>query len=73
VKTKVLIIGTRAIGGFYGSLLAKAGTEVAVVCRSDYEHVKQHGFIINSHALGAWTFTPSQVLQNTAEYKGTAD
>ena len=63
MTTKVLIIGTGAIGAFYGALLAKAGAEVAVVCRSDYEQVKQHGFSINSHALGTWTFTPSQVLK----------
>jgi 2-dehydropantoate 2-reductase len=73
VTNKVLIIGAGAIGGFYGSLLAKAGAEVAVVCRSDYEHVKQHGFTINSHTLGTWTFTPSQVLKNPSEYKGSAD
>ena len=70
---KVLIIGTGAIGGFYGALLAKAGAEVSVVCRSDYEHVKQHGFIIDSHILGTWTFTPSQVLSNAADFKGVAD
>jgi 2-dehydropantoate 2-reductase len=73
VTTKVLIIGTGAIGGFYDSLLAKAGADVAVVCRSDYEPVKQHGFIIDSSTLGTWTFIPSQVLSNAADYKGTAD
>lgn len=73
MTTKVLIIGTGAIGAFYGALLAKAGAEVAVVCRSDYEQVKQHGFSINSHALGAWTFTPSKVLKSAADYQGTAD
>ena len=73
VPPKVLVIGTGAIGGFYGSLLAKAGADVAVVCRSDYTHVKQHGFIIDSHMLGTWAFKPSQVLKNAAEYKGTAD
>ena len=73
VTNKMLIIGTGAIGGFYGSLLAKAGAEVAVVCRSDYEHVKQHGFNIDSHALGTWIFTPSQVLKSIADYKDTAD
>lgn len=43
---KVLVIGAGAIGAFYGSLLTKAETEVSVVCRSDYDQVKQHGFII---------------------------
>ncbi len=73
MTTKVLIIGTGAIGAFYGALLAKAGAEVAVVCRSDYEQVKQHGFSINSHTLGTWTFTPSNVLKSAADYQGTAD
>lgn len=70
---KVLVIGAGAIGAFYGSLLAKAGAEVSVVCRSDYDQVKQHGFIIDSHPLGGWNFTPAQVLKNAADFKGTAD
>ncbi|MDD5320945.1 MAG: 2-dehydropantoate 2-reductase [Methylococcales bacterium] len=73
MTSKVLIVGAGAIGGFYAALLAKAGAEVSVVCRSDYEHVKQQGFIIDSRILGAWAFTPSQVLNNAADYKGTAD
>ena len=73
MTTKVLIIGAGAIGGFYGSLLAKAGAEVAVVCHSDYDHVKQQGFIIESHTLGTWTFKPSHVLKSAADYQDTAD
>ncbi len=70
---KVLVIGAGAIGGFYGSLLAKAGADVSVVCRSDYAHVKQHGFAINSEVLGSWNFMPSQVLQQAGDYEGPAD
>jgi len=70
---KVLIIGAGAIGGFYGALLAKAGADVSVVCRSDYAHVQHHGFVINSDQLGCWNFMPTQVLQNAADFKGTAD
>ncbi|WP_340122925.1 2-dehydropantoate 2-reductase [Methylobacter svalbardensis] len=70
---KVLVIGAGAIGAFYGALLAKAGAEVSVVCRSDYAQVKQHGFIIDSHPLGRWHFTPAQVLKNAADFEGTAD
>ncbi|WAK01720.1 ketopantoate reductase family protein [Methylobacter sp. YRD-M1] len=73
MSSRILIIGAGAIGAFYGALLAKAGADVSVVCRSDYEHVKQHGFIINSDDLGSWTFTPSQVLKNAANFKGKAD
>jgi len=70
---KILVVGAGAIGGFYGSLLAKAGADVSVVCRSDYAHVKQQGFAIRSKVLGAWNFMPSQVVQNASDFKGVAD
>lgn len=73
MSSKILVIGAGAIGAFYGALLAKAGADVSVVCRTDYEHVRQHGFIINSNDLGRWHFTPSQVLKNAADFKGKAD
>ncbi len=37
------IIGTGAIGGYYGAKLAHADQEVHFLLRSDYEYVKQHG------------------------------
>lgn len=73
MTSNVLVIGAGAVGAFYGSLLAQAGAEVSVICRSDYDQVKQHDFIINSQALGRWNFTPAQVLKNAAEIKGTPD
>jgi len=72
-QDKTLIIGTGAIGSFYGALLQKAGTDVSVVCRSDYATVKQHGFKINSNELGNWIFTPSQVVRSASDYQGQAD
>lgn len=72
-QDKILIIGTGAIGGFYGALLAKAGADVSVVCRSDYDIVKKQGYTIQSEELGEWTFTPSQIVKSAADYKGTAD
>ncbi|MGG6297578.1 putative 2-dehydropantoate 2-reductase [Leptolyngbya sp. AN02str] len=42
------IIGTGALGGFYGARLQQAGLEVHYLLRSDYEHVRQHGLIIES-------------------------
>lgn len=73
MSDKVLIVGAGAIGGFYGGLLAKAGAEVAVVCRSEYDAVKRQGYRIDSVALGSWQFRPSRVLRNAAEYQGQAD
>ncbi|MBE9209566.1 putative 2-dehydropantoate 2-reductase [Nostoc sp. LEGE 06077] len=45
---KYAIIGTGALGGFYGAKLQKAGLDVHFLLKSDYEHVSQHGLIIES-------------------------
>ena len=42
------IIGTGAIGGFYGGRLAKAGRTVRFLLHSDYEYVCQHGLQVDS-------------------------
>ena len=45
---RVLIVGTGAIGGFYGGKLAQIGARVAALCRSDYEIVKAKGIRVKS-------------------------
>ena len=52
------IVGTGALGGFYGAKLQKAGLEVNFLLRSDYERVKKHGLIVESPE---GDFTLSQV------------
>jgi 2-dehydropantoate 2-reductase len=42
------ILGTGALGGFYGARLCRAGMDVHFLLRSDYEHVRQHGLVIDS-------------------------
>ena len=42
------VIGTGAIGGFYGGRLAHAGRTVRFLLHTDYEYVKQHGLRIDS-------------------------
>jgi 2-dehydropantoate 2-reductase len=42
------IIGTGAIGGFYGACLQRAGYEVHFLLNRDFNHVSQHGLIIES-------------------------
>lgn len=73
MTVRVLVIGAGAVGAFYGALLAQAGAEVSVVCRSDYTQVKQHDFLINSQALGRWNFTPANVLRDVSDFRGTPD
>jgi 2-dehydropantoate 2-reductase len=42
------ILGTGALGGFYGARLARAGVDVHFLLHSDYEHVRQHGLVVKS-------------------------
>ncbi|MBE9128269.1 MULTISPECIES: putative 2-dehydropantoate 2-reductase [unclassified Coleofasciculus] len=42
------VIGTGAIGGFYGACLQNAGQEVHFLLRRDYEYVRHHGLVISS-------------------------
>lgn len=70
--TKVLVIGTGAIGGFYGGKLSQAGAQVSVVCRSDYEVVKRQGISIKS-ILGNFQFNPHEVLKDVKDYHDEAD
>lgn len=42
------VIGTGAIGGYYGAKLARAGQEVHFLLHSDYEYVKANGLQVDS-------------------------
>ncbi len=47
-EKSIAIIGTGAVGGYYGGLLQQAGADVHFLLNSDYEHVRQHGLRIES-------------------------
>ena len=42
------VIGTGAIGGFYGARLARSGQEVHFLLHSDYDYVREHGLQVDS-------------------------
>ena len=42
------IVGTGAIGGYYGGRLAESGQEVHFLLHSDYEYVRDHGLRVDS-------------------------
>jgi len=48
MKLKYAIIGTGALGGFYGGLMAQSGLDVHFLFHSDVEHVRQHGLKVES-------------------------
>ena len=61
--TKILTIGTGAIGAFYGAKLAQSGAQLHCLCRSDFKEVSQNGFEIKS-TLGDFNFKPKKIYQN---------
>jgi 2-dehydropantoate 2-reductase len=67
MKPRILVVGTGAIGGFYGGKLAQAGASVTTLCRSDYELVKSKGIAVTS-TLGNFHFTPEKVIRDLGEY-----
>lgn len=72
-KPSVLIVGAGAIGALYGSVLARQGAKVSVVCRSDYEVVSRNGYTIKSKILGDHVFKPERVLRNVGDCKPSPD
>tara|TARA_E500000178_G_scaffold319928_1_gene342621 strand:+ start:737 stop:1654 length:918 start_codon:yes stop_codon:yes gene_type:complete len=58
-----LIIGSGAIGSFYGYKLSKSATIISVLARSNYEHIKKNGIIIRLPDQTEETFTPNYVLK----------
>jgi 2-dehydropantoate 2-reductase len=60
------ILGTGALGGFYGARLQQAGLEVHFLVHSDYEQVHQHGLVIESPD-GDFTLPQVNAYQNVKE------
>lgn len=60
---RIGVIGTGAIGGFYGLLLAKAGHDVHFLLRSEYAAVAEQGLRLNSSVHGALTLAPAQAYR----------
>ena len=65
-KRRYAIIGTGAVGGFYGARLARAGLDVHFLLHSDYEHVRRHGLAIES-VEGDFTLPRVQAYAHAAE------
>ena len=42
------VVGTGALGGFYGGMLAKSGADVHFLFRSDYEKIQKNGLRVDS-------------------------
>ncbi len=60
------IIGTGAIGGYYGARLDKAGFEVHFLLHTDYQYVVDHGLTIDS-CDGNFMLPSPKVYDSTAK------
>lgn len=71
--SSVLVVGAGAVGALFGSALARQGTEVSVVCRSDFGVVERDGYDITSALLGNHIFRPHRVYRDVADCRSPPD
>jgi 2-dehydropantoate 2-reductase len=64
-KRTYAVVGLGAVGGYYGAKLAAAGHEVHFLARSDLEHVRRHGLIVES--------SDGDIVLTDASVHGSAD
>ena len=66
-KPRIGVIGTGAIGGFYGVMLARAGYDVHFLLRSEYAAVQQNGIVVESLVEGELTLPSVQAYDDVAK------
>ncbi|WP_170929761.1 putative 2-dehydropantoate 2-reductase [Pseudomonas sp. B26(2017)] len=66
-KPVVGVIGTGAIGGFYGVMLARAGFDVHFLLRSEFSTVAERGLQVDSAVHGALTLNPVQAYSSAED------
>lgn len=64
-KRSFAIIGTGAVGGFYGAKLCRAGFDVHFLLHSDFDHVRIHGLTIDS-VTGGFTLPKVNAYQSAS-------
>ncbi|TBV11800.1 putative 2-dehydropantoate 2-reductase [Stutzerimonas kirkiae] len=66
-RPRIGIMGTGAIGGFYGAMLAQAGFDVHFLLRSEFEAVREHGLRVNSVPRGVLHLRKVQAYRDVAD------
>lgn len=70
-RCRIAIVGSGAVGCYYGGRLAQQGNDVRFLMRGDFDHVRNHGLDIRSH-LGDFHLPEVQCYQR-AEDIGPCD
>lgn len=60
------VIGTGAVGGYYGGRLANAGHDVHFLLHSDYDYIKQNGLQVDS-CNGSFHLDLPNIYRSTAD------
>jgi 2-dehydropantoate 2-reductase len=61
-KRSYAILGTGALGGYYGARLHHAGLDVRFLLHSDYDHVREHGLrVLSKH--GDFSIAKPQIFR----------
>ncbi|MCL9774818.1 putative 2-dehydropantoate 2-reductase [Vibrio methylphosphonaticus] len=72
-KKVFAVIGTGAIGGYYGARLHHSGQDVHFLFHSDFAHVREHGLTVDSH-YGDFSINSSSLqAYSTSETMPKAD
>lgn len=65
-QLRYAVIGTGAIGGYYGSKLAYSGKDVHFLLHSDYDYVMEHGLQVDS-CNGSFHVDHPQIYRSTED------
>jgi len=65
-RLRIAIVGSGAVGAYYGALLARAGEDVHFLMRADWEAVQRAGLKIERGGDG-FVVHPAQAYRSTAE------
>ncbi len=71
-ETKIILLGTGAVGSYFCGRLSKTGVKVCAVCRSDFDEVSHSGIHIRS-VEGDFTFTPDETVRHAKDCSFDAD
>ena len=66
-KPTIGVIGTGAIGGFYGAMLARAGFDVHFLLRSEFHAVAERGLQVRSAHHGTLNVYPVQAYSSAQD------
>ncbi len=65
--SRIAVVGSGAVGGYYGAMLARAGAEVCFLARRDLAQVREHGLRVRQPPALDFTLRPAHAFGSTAE------